>query len=935
MKIHDLPGTHPLSLVIVFIALLIFGAISFFFLTLEELPELPLPAVTIVAEFGGFPPGEVEQLITIPMENALTSVKGVKKMTSISRQGLSAVTLYFDWDSDPELTALEVREIIDGIYPFLPEGIKKPIVFTESLSEKPLMVLVCLPVHNTSIKDHYRSIKYDLNNRLRRIDGVARIKTAGLRRPEILIEADMDTIYGMNLSIGSISGYLGQFLVDRPAGKITEGDKEQLIQLSSGIRTPQEIAALPVQAGSTVTIGEIGQVGYDEEDATSLFLYQGMSAVGLEIYKTPSGSDLTVARTIRNSLVELNREFEGEFNILLLEDRSEGIQESLRSLVISLSLGLVASMVVLFWLYDNRKIAIVTSVSIPLTMILVFFLLYIFDITINTISLLGMIIGIGLIADNSIIILEEIQEIKEPSQYGKAIAQISPAIFSSSLTTLLVFLPPLFIPGISSVLFRDLILTILFLVSISLAVSHFFTPALYALLMKSQSIRDKKSLAITKLERYYKSLILRFLPEKQRNPMALFLSFILLLCVLVVSIVGIRSEILPKSPESHWILSSELPGDWSMESIQRESSIICQRLVELDQNVLVSVESGYEKESLKERAQAGQFKNLLKFHLYLPQETAVIDKEILAVFQKTQLENISYNPVRTTLEDALFPESGENATVRQPVLRFKPDRESLISAGLTASSLQAELQGAVEGIPAGEVSYNQEKIIVKIKADEKYLDSPGKLLFLKIPSSKGFIELGELISLKKTWEAGERLRIDRQDMEDKILVSQTLEVGPFLRLYLFALILMFLVLGIQTESFVKTTILFASLPLSLLGSLIFLQICGYSLNLYSFIGILIMQGTVINTAILLLDRVNGHSVGELLYLSGRRLRPVFSTILTTVCALVPILIQSLLKGSAEGGMAASVIGGMLGGTPLILLYIPVFFGRSTYFKRAY
>ena len=934
--ILDIPSRHPLSVIMVFAGLLMFGVLSFFFLPLEELPEMPLPSVSVVAEYEGFPPREMEQLITIPMENALSSVKGVKTMSSLSRQGVSAVTLRFDWGSDPDRSAIEVREIIDGLYPYLPNGVRKPVAFSENLSDTPLMTLVCRPKDGTSAGDHYNAIKYDLKNRLKRIDGIARIRTMGLRRPEIHVEVDMERLYGMGLSLSDTGSYLGQFLIDHPAGKIREGDKEQLIKVSGGVVSPLDIAALPVQPGGSVSYGEIAAIDYHEEEATSLFLYQGEPAVGISLYKTPSGSDLKTSNAVRRALDELNDEFEGEFEIILLEDGAEGIKDSMRSLFISLVLGLTAAVIVLFSLYDDRKIAVVTSLSIPVTMVLVFFFLYLFGITLNTISLLGMVIGIGLIADNTIVILEELQKAEDPRRYGRAAAGIGPAVSASSLTTLIVFLPPLFIPGISAILFRDLILTIVFLISLSLFVSLFFAPALYTLLAERSGSphrsRVVKSDGVMRLERRYKGFIMGFLLRKKGRKRILLTVFTLLAIFLAGTARFLPVSLLPDEPESRWIIQGRLSGDWSALAIEKECATLCRRVNDIDPGVRIYAESGYEKDSMKERASSGCFLNQLKFHLYLPGASNSPSEDLRAVFNDSLLEEVLIYPVPSTLESALLPKERRSGELQLPVLRFLPDLENLSVAGLNAASLQSELQGATEGIPVGEVSYKQEKITVRVRGDNDYLDSPDKLLSLKLPSGNGFAELGEFVRLEKRWERGELARVDRKAAEEHD-EAPSLDTGRFIQLYIFALFLMFMVLGIQTESIKKTIILFIALPLSLLGALIALLLCRFELGLYGFIGILIMQGTVINTAILLLDRVSGSSRGELAVRAGRRIRPIISTTGTTVCALISILVQSLIRGSAEGAMAAAVLGGMLIGTFLILVIIPLLYGTAVHSRR--
>ncbi|OQY34294.1 MAG: hypothetical protein B6241_05350 [Spirochaetaceae bacterium 4572_59] len=924
MSLLDQPGRHPLSVLMVFAALFLFGVVSFFFLNLEELPELPLPALKVVAQFPGFPVEEMQQLITIPLENALIGVRGITAITSVSKSGLAALTLGFDWDSRIEQAALEVREAVDSIYPYLPEGVGKPLVFTESLSDSPLITLACIPAEGRSIRDLYIPVKYDLKNSLRALDGVASISLKGLRKPEIQVETDMEALYGMNSSLSALASYLGQFLVDHPVGKIREGTRERLVRISSGDLSPQEIARLPIQAGSSVKLGDIASVSMEEEDAVSLYLYQGRAALGLEIFKTASAGTISTAKAVREALPILNQSFEDSFSLVLLEDASLGIRQSVFSLILSLVLGLSAAVFVLFRVYRGRNIPLISSLSIPLTMVLVFFFLYLLKITLNTVSLLGMVIGIGLIADNTIIVLEEMRE-KEaelPHHCGRVLQGIFPAVLSSSLTTILVFLPPLFLSGIVSHLFRDLILTVILLILISFAVSHFFAPACY-ILMKRESPQPSRRLK--RVEKSYRRILLFLMGDqktaKPKGRATAVYGGLVLLLILMVSVIPL--ELLPSSPARQVIVEIELPGDWDAQAVSREASWLSGQFLKEMDPCFVNVSAGYEKDSLKEMAGEGLY--LQKIRLVLGFDKA-FSKEMIDrvgdLLARWGYGEAHIHTPQNSLEKALLPEEEETSHNLQAVLRFVPDEESLRASGITAALLQDELAAVISGRIAGEVPFDREKISLRVRGSLEYRNSPASMAALKLSGREGAVVFSELGHLVETLESRELVRWNRgASPKEK---DRSIDFSVFGKLYLFALILMFLVLGIQTESFRRASLLLLALPVSLLGGLLFTGLCGLSLNLYSFMGILIMQGTVINTAILLLNGMNGSCRGEILFKSSKRLRPVISTTMTTLFALFPILLQSLFKGDPTGGMAAAVIGGMLIGTPLILLFIPLF-----------
>jgi len=980
----DTPGRHPVSVLMVFAALVLFGAVSFFSLKLEELPEITVPEIRIVTEFPGFPPAEMEQLITLPLENSLSGVKDVREIESVSKPGISSVTLRFDWAVNLEMAALEVRENIDSVYPFLPRGAEKPVVFTDALSDRPAVTLAVLPAAGGSVEDLYIPVKYDLKGRLQKLDEVAVAEVLGLRKPEITVDLDMDALYVQKATASGIARQAGRFLVDDPAGRIREGTSEQLVEITTGIRTPAQIGELPVLPGSGMKLKELARIEYGIREPTSLYLFNGAPAVGIRIYKSGGAGTLNAARAVRQALPLLEEAFRGSLEIRIVDDASGEITRAVFSLLISLVLGLAAAVLVLFAVYRGLRLPLITSLSIPLTMVIVFFLMYLLDISLNTVSLLGMVIGIGLIADNSIIILEELQSRPDlPARsLGEPVRRISPAVFSSSLTTVLVFLPPLFIPGLTGVLFRDLILTIMLLILVSFPVSHLFSPACFALTMNRRRPRGvEKAGWIAAAERFYKRLLLAGL--KRRG--AVVLLYILVLAAGGGLLLLSAPELFPARSSFQAAASVSLPADTPLERAQEEAAVLTAALREQFGFPVVYVESGFEPDSLRDKSEAGRFFNHLQVHFLsdLPVDREMV-RRVEAALASLGWEDPVVEPRRSSFESLLQGESRRvisfsgsdrallereaarslDGAVReglipgytdrtgrdQRVLRFSPDRDSLSAAGLTASDLQSEMTAVIHGTVAGEVPFDREKIAVRIRAREEFRDGPEALAGMLLPAGEGRIALGEVGRFSSRREYEELRRRDRQCLKtaalteeaDLPLLLETLRrglpagtevAGPedfvsekraFLRLFLFALVLMFLVLGAQTGSAGRALLLFSSLPVSLTGSLLMLVLTRQTLNLYSFIGILILQGTIVNTAILLISNLRSGSAAEVLHRAGGRVRPVLSTTLTTVAALFPVLWQALREQTGTGGMAAAVIGGMVFGTPLVMLFIPVF-----------
>ncbi len=930
MNLMEQTAAHPFRVLMVFAALILFGGISLFQLRLEELPELPLPVVKVVADLPGYPPAEIEQLLTIPLENALSGIQGVTRMEGLSKNGTAAVTLQFDWDIVLENVTLEVRECVDEIYPFLPEGVRKPVVFTDSLSDRPVLRLVCIPREGAPWEDLYFALKYDLTGRLKEVPQAGKISIAGLQKPELLVETDMTGLYAMNLTLDDLAGYLGQFLIDLPAGKIRDVRRERLVQISSGIQDPEGIGSLRITPGSSVKFEDISHIRYAPEEATSLFLYRDSRAIRIDIYKNGSAGTLQAALAVKELIPGINRSNQNLYTLEILEDASSGITDSIKSLSVSLVLGLLSAGGVLFLLYRNWRFSLITSLAIPVCMVLLFFPMFLMGLSLNTISLLGILIGIGMIADNTIIVLEELSASADrtPGGQGKILRRITPAVVSSSLTTILVFIPPLLIPGVSSVLFRDLIYTITLLILLSLITGLFWSPGLFNSLGKVSPGPLKESPGAGKVKKLYAAGLFHLLRKCRRRKGAVLAVYGGIVLLLIPLLYSMSLVLAPDEPSGHVRIRQIMPGDWTSEEIRKQAGTLIRLMDEEFHPSAISARAGYDRESVRQRAEKDSFLNIVNYSIgFSTTRTPEDIAEIRSFLIGRGYDRIQVEKETGTLESALSSPSKPLELPLMPILRFYPRRDEMAAASLTAADLQNTLGAAIRGIPAGEVPYGMEKIPVRLRAREEYRSRESDMEDLRIRSSGGFIPLRELGFLQKTYEPASFVRINRGQGE---MDRATLEAGSFIWLYLFALVLMFFVLAIQSGSLKKALILMSCFPLSLLGSLAALKICSFSLNLYGFIGILIMQGTVVNTGILILDSSGKGSLSTLLAVSIRRFRPVWATVLTTVVALLPVLVQSLIQGEPAGAMAATVIGGMLTGTPLILFFIPLFYvsGRA-------
>lgn len=959
MKLDKWSRDHPLSILMLGGIFLLFGVISFFELEMEELPDNDSTNIVVTSNLPGYPADEIESLITIPLENSLSGISDIKDMESISSRGYSKILIQFDWGADLYQSSVSVRECIDGLYPYLPGGMEKPLVISNYQKTTPVIMLSVQADSTYKGGDFYSIIKGDLKNRIQQLDEIACVEIHGLKKPEVHIELDMDALDVKGLSIAETASALSSFLVNKTIGKVTDNTINRLVSLESGINSIEDIEALQLFPGTGIK--DIGEVSEAWEEQDSIYILNGEEAWGLYIYKDADSSTIDASEAVKEILPILCDEYSGRLKFQIVDDDSLRISKNMKSLFLSLFSGLTAAFLVLLILNNQFYPALITAVSILFTLILNFFFLYICNISLNTISLYGMIAALGLIADNNIVVLYELEN-------GDEIQNISSALLSSTLTTVIVFLPPLFVPGPTSVLFGDLVRTVIFTVLISLPVSLFFTPALYRILVKQESIPTQTQI-IGKLRMFYLKTLSIHIPSGRFFRVSRFI-FLLSFPAVLLLFKLIPFELFPHRQNNKILLSTTLPADSSAEQISAEARSISKRLLsEFGVNkVIIESTAPHSMNSTQNTSIRGDLKQIKILIINEDRLSTDLQKKIndycgetlflkdcilqplpgtLPIFFTENRDiNLSSSEAEKLYSMELPQGSAEYGSYRGDVYYFQSDTQRLKASGITPLSIHSELKACIEGISAGELKRGEDKINILVRADKKYRSSIKDLYRLTIADPPISLHLlGSFnknkcrdILYRKNQNYIRTIRSTTADTNEtlenrlktslphgiSILKEENAELNRLVYLYGLSLVLLFLVLGTQTGSLKKAIILFLFIPPALFGALTTLFLFRQFLNIYSFLGLLILQGTIVNSGIILLSSLEKSPVDakSLHQEAAKRLKPVLGSCLSTVTALIPVLISSFLSGNGEAGMALSLMGGLLYGTIQILILLP-------------
>ncbi|RLA05784.1 MAG: hypothetical protein DRQ47_00255 [Gammaproteobacteria bacterium] len=472
------------TVLMVSLAVLAFGSVGFSRLPINLLPSLSYPSLTVQTEFANSAPAEVEQLITRPVEEVVGVLKGLKQIHSVSRSGISEVTLEFGWEANMNTLSMDVREKLDRLE--LPLEAETPIVLRYDPALDPVIKLsLSGPMPLTSLR---LLGEREVKEKLERIEGIASAKVQGGEEEEIHININQGKVAAMNLSPKYLKDLLADSNINRPGGSLKNSQTQLLVRTLNEYDNVQEIANLRITppGQAAVRLGDVAEVLWSSKDKEEITRFDGDEGVLISLYKTGDANTVEVANRVKEVLASMDNILPPGVSLKIQFDQSRFIEQSIAEVKQSLLFGGLLAICVLFaFLRDFRLTTIITT-AIPLSLVAAFIFMYRADVSLNIMSLGGLTLGVGMLVDSAIVVLESIHRQREQglsiSEAAiKGTSEVGGAVTASVLTTIAVFLPIVFVEGIAGQLFRDQALTVTFSLVASLLVSFTLIPMLASL----------------------------------------------------------------------------------------------------------------------------------------------------------------------------------------------------------------------------------------------------------------------------------------------------------------------------------------------------------------------------------------------------------------------------------------------------------------------
>lgn len=1008
MNITRFSIKRPIGISMIFALIVVLGIFSFFRIGVELLPEVDSPYISVIVSYPGASTESVEQQVTKPIEDVLSSISHFKQVRSATRPGRAEIFVELDSNADADLVAIEATKKVSSIRKELPDDIDEPVVIKRSSDEYPIMEIAVTAPFDAS--DIYSMAENTFSERLQQAAGVADIELSGGREKEIAVDVDKERLNYYGLTLKDIIQAIKDENVLVSSGSVYSDVKQTTVRLNAQYLSAEEIGTIQIKAanGLYIELQDVATVQARDKRAVTYSRVDGNDAVAIEVYKASGANIVDAADSVLLQLEKLKIEYP-DYIFTVVYDQSDFVRNSLKNTFYTLMEGLFTTGLVLYLFLRGWKSSAAVMIAIPVSLIATFFLMYLSGFTFNMMSLMGMALCIGILVDDSIVVLENIHRYidegypaDEAAELGRN--EIGMAAIAMTLCDIVVFLPIAFMESSTGQFFKQFGLTIVFATLMSLIVSFTLTPMMaskfYARGIKLPKGKiwdflDKAEInTIVTYEKILKKCLLH--PKKVLVTVGIF--FIVAVLLVPMGIVG--SEYMPRTDESAIQVNIELPIGYNAEQTNEVLLLFDDYLLNIPEiehhlsNVTTTESNGKISISLYNRRERSKDVWQIADDIRTFAKTNLGDVKVRVNEIQSSVTGVSggktlvRSPIQIELKGSdmsllikesekvqkIFQETAGIKDIKSsytegvPELKVTADRDKLKFYGTTLANVIKSFSAAVSGKNADVLANDPNNrghdtdITVKFSGSDGFFINDIKSI--PVPAENGNVYLGDIANVEESIGPITIRRVNKEriiniqsNLTDRPLnevlqeLKSKLEQSDLQCTYEFtgqatsmndsfkemamalsmSLLLIYLLLAVLYESIFTPLIRMFSLPLGIIGAIVCLLLTGNTINLYSLIGILVMDGLVAKNGTLLLDYTltlmhQGKNALEAVIEAGKvRLKPIFMTALTMVVGMLPTALAMTEGSETRVSMAWVIIGGMITSTVFTLIVIPIIF----------
>lgn len=1001
MKIAEICIRRPVLSIVINLLIVLLGLVSFDRLTVREYPNIDVPVVTVTTTYLGASAKIIETQVTKPLEDSLSGIEGIDFIKSISRSEQSQITVQFRLSRDADAAASDVRDRVARAIGLLPEEVDEPIVAKVEADAQPIMWM-SLSSDTASQLDVSETADIVVQDRIQVLPGVASVLLFAERRYSMRVSVDREKLAGFGLTTQDVENALRTQNVEIPAGRLESMQREFTVLSQTDLNTPEQFRRVilrETENGHLVRLGDVASINYGPLEERSLVRFNGRPAIGLGVVKQSVANPLEISSAIREALPLIQKDLPQDMKLAIAYDSSVFIDESISSVFHTIFEATVLVVLTIFFFLRTLRATLIPLVTIPVSLIGALALMFVLGFSINTLTLLALVIAIGLVVDDAIVVLENIYRHMEEGMDAihasvKGMREIGFAVVAMTLTLATVFVPVALTPGRTGQLFVEFALTLAGAVIISGITAITLSPMMCSRILKANHGDEAKwsqkiEAWIRRLEAAYKRTLQRTIinrPLIVGIALATFIATGVLFTMLkselspaedrgVVFGIGMAPEgsslqyadqyarqmeaIFDKIPEKRWrFVAVGFPfitqtftvtglEDWSERD--RSSFDIIKEISGPLFGIPGTLNFAINPQSLGQGARSQPVEVII--------QTTGTYEELDQLTNKI-LAKLRQNPGLMTPDTDL--------KLNKPEIRVIMDREKMATMGIEVATVGRTLETMLGGREVTRFKRGSEQYEVLVKIADDKRRTPTDLTAIYVRARDGsMVPLSNIVRLEEGvaprelnhfdklravtitanlapgYSLGEALSAIEQVVREEA-PGATIDYGGNSRefkessasmglIFGLALAFIYLVLAAQFESWRDPMVILLSVPLAIGGAMLFMNLTGGSLNVYSQIGLVALMGLISKHGIMIVEFANqlqarGVSRVEAVVESASiRMRPILMTTAAMVLGAVPLALASGAGAESRQAIGWVIVGGMSVGTLFTLFIVPTFY----------